>query len=65
MDGPITLSKVRQVKDKHHMISPNMESRGEKGDTNELICRIETDSHTLKNLWLPKGSSGAGGAGMG
>ena len=21
---------------------------------NELICRIETDSQTLKNLWLPK-----------
>ena len=27
-----------------------------KSDTNELICRIETDSQTLKtNFWLPKG----------
>ena len=26
-----------------------------KKDTNELICRIKTDSQTLKtNLWLPK-----------
>ena len=27
-----------------------------KKDTNELICRTETDSQTLKNLWLPKGT---------
>ena len=26
-----------------------------KKDTNEVICRAETDSLTLKNLWLPKG----------
>ena len=26
-----------------------------KKETNKLICRIETDSQTLKNLWLPKG----------
>ena len=25
-------------------------------DTNELICRTETDSQTLKTLWLPKGT---------
>ena len=25
-------------------------------DANELICRIETDSQTLKNLWLPMGT---------
>ena len=31
-----------------------------KKDTNELICRKETDSQTLKNLWLPKGTSGGG-----
>ena len=32
-----------------------MESK--KKDTNELICRIETNSQTLKtNLWLPKGT---------
>lgn len=27
-----------------------------KKDTNEFICRRETDSQTLKNLWLPKGT---------
>ena len=27
-----------------------------KKDTNELICRTEADSQTLKNLWLPKGT---------
>ena len=32
-----------------------------KMDTNELICRTETDSQTLKtNFWLPKGT-GIGG----
>ena len=30
-----------------------------KKDTNELICRTETDSQTSKtNLWLPKGTGG-------
>ena len=29
-------------------------------DINELICRTETDSQTLKNLWLPK-ETGEGG----
>ena len=33
----------------------------QKKDTNELICRTETDSQTLKNLWLPKGTGGGGG----
>ena len=32
-----------------------MESKKKKG-TNELICRTEIDSQTLKNLWLPKGT---------
>ena len=36
-----------------------------KKDTNELICRKETDSQTLKKkfekLWLLKGTSGIGG----
>ena len=32
-------------------------------DTNELICRTETDSQTLKNLWLPK-ETGCGVGGM-
>ena len=33
----------------------------QKEDTNELICRIETDSQNLKKLWLPKGTGGRGG----
>ena len=52
----ITLSAASQiVKDKHHLY---VESK--KRDTNELICRTETDSQTLKNLWLPKGTGGGG-----
>ena len=35
-----------------------------KKDTNGLICRTETDSKTLKNLWLPKGT-GYGEDGLG
>ena len=38
-----------------------------KKDANELICRTETDSQTLKiNLWFPKGTSlgKAGGLGL-
>ena len=35
-----------------------------KNDTKELICRTETNSQTLKNLWLPKGTgSGEGWTG--
>ena len=41
-----------------------MESK--KKDTNELICRTETDSQTLKtNLGLPKGTGGGGRDGLG
>ena len=29
-----------------------------KKGTNELICKTESDSQTLKNLWLPKGTGG-------
>ena len=37
----------------------------EKKDTNELFHRTETDSGTLKNLWLPKGTRwGRGGLGV-
>ena len=32
-----------------------------KKDTNELICRSETDSQTLKNLSLQKGTGGREG----
>ena len=55
------LSKVSQtVKDKQHMISL---IRGiSKKDENELICRPETDSQTLKtNLRLPKGKGDGSG----
>ena len=32
----------------------------------ELICGTETESQTLKtDLWLPKGTGGAGGDGLG
>ena len=34
----------------------------EKG-RNELLCRTDTDSQTLKNLWFPK-ERGWGGQGM-
>ena len=33
-------------------------------DTNELICKTETDSQTLKNLWLPE-AKGKGRDGLG
>ena len=39
-----------------------------KKDRNELICRTEIDSYTLKNLRLPKGTDGreewTGGLGL-
>ena len=42
------------------------DTMGKKG-YNELLCRTETDSQTLKNLWLPKeigcGEGWAGGLG--
>ena len=31
---------------------------------NELLCRTDTDSQTLKNLWFPK-ETGSGDAEMG
>ena len=37
-----------------------MESKKIK-DTHEFICSTETDSQTLKNLWLPKGTDDGGG----
>ena len=42
------------MKDKHPMIIPIC-GIFKKNDTNEIICRTEADSQTLKNLWLPKG----------
>ena len=41
------------MKDKHPMILVICGIY--KKDTNELICRTETDSQTWKNLQLPKG----------
>ena len=35
--------------------------RKKEKDTNELVFRTETDSETLKNLRLPKGTGGRGG----
>ena len=32
-------------------------------DTDELICRAETDSQTLKTLWLLEGTDCGGGRG--
>ena len=58
----IILSEVSQTeKDKHHVIS--LICGIFKNDTNELICRTETDLQILKtNLWLPKGTGfGEGG----
>ena len=49
----IMLSEVSQtVRHKGHMLSLYVESK--KKGYNELLCRADTDSHTLKNLWLPK-----------
>ena len=54
----IILSEVSQtVKDKH-MISLTCGIL--KKDINEVICRTETDSQTLKNLWLAKGTGREG-----
>ena len=50
------LSEVSQTgKDRHHMISLIHGIFFKKKDINELVCRTEIDSQTLKtNLWLPK-----------
>ena len=57
----IILREIKQtVKDKQ-MIS--LMSEIKKKDTNELICKTETDSWALKNFWLSKGT-GKGGTGV-
>ena len=53
----IILSEVRQRKINIRRYHLYVE---EKKDTNELMCRTETDLQTLKNLWLPKGTGGEG-----
>lgn len=36
-----------------------------KKDTNQLVCKVETDSQTSKtNLWLPKSGSGRDKSGV-
>ena len=59
----IMLSEVSQtMRHKSHMLS--LTYRILKGQ-NELICTTDPDSHTLKNLWLPKPSVGGwGGLGV-
>ena len=45
----IMISEVSHtMKDKHITYMWNLKKR----DINELICRTETDSQILKNLWL-------------
>ena len=44
------------MRDKYHILPLICGILKKKKDANELICRTETDSETLKNLWLPKGT---------
>uniref|UniRef100_A0A8W4FC68 DUF1725 domain-containing protein n=1 Tax=Sus scrofa TaxID=9823 RepID=A0A8W4FC68_PIG len=64
----IMLSEVSQtVKHQHQMLSLNMWNLKKKGH-NELLCKTDTDSETLKNLWFPnetgRGVGGCWGFGM-
>ena len=47
------------MKDKYHMVS--LICGIFKRDTNEFICTTETNSQTLRNLRLPKGTGCGGG----
>ena len=59
MDGSRNYTRGSQKeKDNHHMLSLTCGIL--KKDIKELICRTKTDSQTLKNLWLPKGTGGGG-----
>ena len=54
------------MKNKHYIL---LSVISKKRDKNELICRRETDSQTLKKLWLPKETDrewegGTGGLGL-
>ena len=57
------LNEVSQTeKETLHSITYIWNLKKKKKDTNELTCRTETDSQTLKTiLWLPKGRRGGGG----
>ena len=60
MGGLILLSEVSQtVRHKHHMVSLTYGIL--KKGYNELICRTEKDSKTLKNLCLEKETGWGGG----
>ena len=60
MDLETIIRQISQtVKDKRHMIS--LTCAIQKKDTNELIHRTKTDSQTLENLQLPKGTDGRWG----
>ena len=51
MDPEIIILNSQTMKDKHMIYHLYVESK--KKDTNECICRTETESQTLKNLQLP------------
>ena len=64
--GIIILSEVSQTeKDKYHMLSLICGIWFlKKDETNELVCKTETDLQILKtNWWLPKGKCCGGAAG--
>ena len=57
MDGSRDYHTKRSKSDRERQISYDITYMWnlKKNDTNELIYKTETDSHTLKtNLWLPK-----------
>ena len=55
----IILNEVRQRQ--YHMMSLMCEMLKKKKETNELICKTETESQTLKaDLWLPGGGNVVG-----
>lgn len=59
MDLKIIMLNEISERQTSYMISFFVGSK--KKDTNEYICRMETDSQTLKNLRSPKGTGGRGG----
>ena len=51
MDLEISCQVKSDSNHQHHVITSMWNLK--KG-YNELLCRTDTDSHTLKNLWFPK-----------
>ena len=66
MDGPRDYHPKRSESDSERQTPHDITYMwNPKKDTNELSCRMETDSHTLKNLWFPKRwQGGTGGLGL-